>query len=333
MKHFFHSAWLLVALLSCGVKSTFAQTVLANDGKALMPITISSNVNSQTRELTATLSEYLQKISGATFVVKSGDRSEGIVVGTAQEFPAFAKRFDLTNPDTQEDYLIQSHDGGVYLIGATPLAVNHAVWDFLYRLGYRAFFPSPHWEIIPHHPNLAIDVDVFEHPSFLFRRIFCGSGSWPGNMERWQQWNQKNRMEGSIVVNTTHSWNQIYKKSQPEFDKHPEYFALVDGKRQTEVAHKKFCLSNNGLRQLIVQYALKYFQENPQENSVSIDPSDFGGWCQCDLCKAIGTPSDQMVVLANQVIDAVRAKYSGKYVAFYAYYDHSPPPSIRCIPV
>ena len=297
-----------------------------------MPIIISSNANSQTRKLATTLSEYLLKISGASFTIKSGDSTQGIVLGTAVEFPSFANKFDLTSSEKREDYLIQSHAGGVYLIGASELALNHAMWDFLYHLGYRDFFPSPEWEIIPHEPNLAINVNVFEHPSFLFRRIFCGSGSWPGNRERWQEWNQKNRMEGGIVVNTGHSWNEIYKEEKTEFDKHPEYFALVDGKRQVNASQKKFCISNAGLRQLIVRYALDYFKKNPQENSVSIEPSDMHGWCQCDQCKAMGNPSDQMVILANQVIDAVRAKYPGKYVAFYAYSDHSPPPSVRLHP-
>src|SRR5690606_7462105 len=83
---------------------------------------------------------------------------------------------------------------------------------------------------------------------------------------------------------------------------------------------------------LVGRYALDFFEKNPTAETVSIDPSDFGGWCQCEPCKAIGTPSDRQVVLANQTVKTVRAKHPGKYVAFYAYYDHSPPPSIKLEP-
>ncbi len=308
-----------------------AQTILTQDGKAQMPIVVSRTADADTREQATTLAKYLEHISGAKFEIKEGSADAGLALGTAAEFPAFKDQFRYTS-ETREDYLLRSHAGGVHLIAAGKLGVRHATWDLLYRLGYRAFFPSANWEIIPHEPNLKIAVDAHEHPDFLFRRIWPGSGSWPGNVDRWNRWDEINRMEGGVVVNTNHSWNLIATIYKDEFDRHPEYFALVDGKRQADAAHKKFCISNPGLRDLIGRYALDFFEKNPTAETVSIDPSDFGGWCQCELCKAIGTPSDRQVVLANQTVKTVRAKHPGKYVAFYAYYDHSPPPSVQLEP-
>jgi len=313
------------------VSSLPAQTVLTQNGKARMPIVVSRTADASTREQATTLAQYLEKISGARFEIKEGDADAGLALGTVAEFPAFKDQFQYT-AETREDYLLRSHAAGVHLIAVGPLGVRHATWDFLYRLGYRAFFPGANWEIIPHNPNLEISVNAQEHPDFHFRRIWSGGGSWPGNVERWNRWNEINRMEGGVVLNTSHSWNLIASTFKAEFDRHPEYFALVDGKRQFEAAHKKFCISNPGLRDLVGRYALDFFEKNPAAETVSIDPSDYGGWCQCEPCRAIGTPSDRQVVLANQTVKTVRARHPDKYVAFYAYYDHSPPPSIQLEP-
>src|SRR5690606_2782185 len=42
--------------------------------------------------------------------------------------------------------------------------------------------------------------------------------------------------------------------------------------------------------------------------------------------------TDRVVTLANEVAQAVNKKYPGKYVGIYAYYKHSPPPTIKVDP-
>ena len=63
-----------------------------------------------------------------------------------------------------------------------------------------------------------------------------------------------------------------------------------------------------------------------------MDPSDGGGWCQCEHCAKLGTVSDQAVTVANEVAAAVASKYPDKYVGMYAYNYHSPPPNVQVHP-
>ena len=63
--------------------------------------------------------------------------------------------------------MLRTHAKGAYLVGATEEGVRNAVWDFLFRLGYRQFFPGKNWEIVPKQPNLAIAVDELEKPDYL----------------------------------------------------------------------------------------------------------------------------------------------------------------------
>src|SRR5690606_7739416 len=118
-----------------------------------------------TKALAQTLADYLQKISGAAFAVDANAKvlsanTGGIAIGTVADFPDLAPQFDVTDPTKTEDYLLRSHADGVLLVGASDLAVRHAVWDLLYRLGYRQFFPGETWEVIPSEKNLRISVNT-----------------------------------------------------------------------------------------------------------------------------------------------------------------------------
>jgi hypothetical protein len=64
-----------------------------------------------------------------------------------------------------------------------------------------------------------------------------------------------------------------------------------------------------------------------------MDPSDGGHWCECDACGQVGSVSDLVVLLANEVAEAINGLGLGpKYVGIYAYNQHSPPPDIRVHP-
>src|SRR5690606_13485806 len=125
------------------------------------------------------------------------------------------------------------------------------VWDLLHRVGYRHFFPSKSWEIVPSTPSLSIAVDVKEHPAYLARRLWYGFGSWKENRDDKAAWDLHNRMATSLDIKSGHAYDTIHKANKAEFEKHPEYIVS-----QHPV---KFCVSNPGLRKLVVDYALRYF--------------------------------------------------------------------------
>jgi hypothetical protein len=82
-----------------------------------------------------------------------------------------------------------------------------------------------------------------------------------------------------------------------------------------------------------VDYAVNAVKKRPSLDSISLDPSDGGGWCQCAPCKAIGNVSDRALTLANASAEAINALGLGKkYVGMYAYNEHSPPPTIQVHP-
>lgn len=300
--------------------------LLAADGKALLPIMISPQAAGETRAVADELAGYLSKISGAKFEVKTGDGASGIVVGTALDFPG------LLVPDAgmaaRENYLLRAEKDRLLIIGQTQQAVGHAVWDVLHRLGFRQFLPGPTWEIVPHTPKLSLEVNISESPDYHSRRIWPGYGYLKERAEVCEQWNRRNRATSGIALVSGHSYEGFMHRHESELAQHPEYLALVAGKRQAP----KLCTANAELRRLFIDDALSQFTKNPELDSISCDPSDGGGWCECSDCAKIGSATDRALFLANEVAAAVNAKYPDRLIGMYAYNEHSPPPAIAAHP-
>ncbi len=320
-----------------GLGAPAVPVTLAENGVNKFPIIIAADASETTNKSAELLATYVEKITGAKPNIEKrsgsfGKETAGIVVSLFTQTKEFQQSISLHDPTRTEDYLLRSHKNGLFIMGATELALQHAVWDLLYRLGYRQFFPGAKWEIIPKSPTLELSVNAFEHPAYFSRRISIGYGSLPGNAKKFDEWRERNRVASGISLSTSHAYGRIMLRNKAAFEAHPEYMALVKGKRQSSLS-SKFCISNSGLRDLVVADSLRQFEKNPKLESVSLEPSDGGGWCECEECARMGSVSDRVVLLANQVAVAVNTKYPGKYVGIYAYSQHAPPPTINLHPM
>lgn len=325
-----------LALLCLGEGRAAGPSVtLARQGQAVLPVVVAPQAGPRVRLAADELAECLGRISGAEFRVEQGDGSRGLAVGVFREFPGLglAERFQPAALSRREEYLLRSHAQGVHLVGATENAVEHAVWDFLHRLGYRHFFPTETWEIVPRLSTLTVSLDVLERPDFYNRSAPRGA-SRTVDRDAWQRWQRRNRMTPAFTLNTGHSYGGIIRRNQAAFDAHPEYYALVDGKREFLGGDAtKFCISNPGLRELVVADAVNVIRQNPEQETISLDPSDGDNWCQCAACAALGSVSDRVVLLASEAAAAInRLGLGDKYVGIYAYSMHSPPPQIDAHP-
>ncbi len=308
-----------------------APVVLAASGQARLDVVIPTNASERIANLATNLSHYLGRMSGAGFAIRrAGQPEAGIVLGTASDFPGLAPEAlrQGHDPLQRENYLLRSHPGGLLLLGATDLAAEHAAWDLLHRLGYRQFFPGETWEVVPPASDLSIAVDSLEKPDFHTRRIWYGHGLWKYNARPYREWCARNRAVPGFALSTSHMYQSLIRRRKEEFEAHPEYRALVDGKRQGT----KLCISNPGLRALVVRDALETAAKNPGLDCISMEPSDGGGWCECEDCAAMGSISDRALTLANEVARALREASPGTHVGLLAYSQHSPPPTIAVEP-
>jgi hypothetical protein len=321
---------------------------LASGGRALLPIVISPQASDKTKAVAEELKKYLDQISGATFEITTGDGSSGIVLGTLEHFPHPELNDALKiyhSIDGKEALAIRTLPKQLLLLGATEKGASHAVYRFLEAMGCRWFFPSATatWDVIPQQAELSFARDITDRPAFLSRSIwyawyfFNDPGhplSTPENPRScasdFGEWLAHNRMGESFVVNAGHAYEAIARENAAEFEKHPEYWALVGGKRQGP----QFELSNPGLRKLIVDWAVAYFKNNPQADMVSVDPADGAGTSESEESKKMGPAGDLAFGMANEVARALQKEFPGqnKMVGMYAYNWHSDPPPFALEP-
>lgn len=312
---------------------TPVKVLIAEDGKALLPIIISENASASTKSNASKLAEYLGKIGGAKFKIETGDGTSGISIGLATDFPTLKLASTFKGDDIlrREEYLLRTHAGGLLVLGASDLAVQHGVWDLLSRLGYRQFFPGKNWEVVPYLQRMELGIDTLEKPDYHSRRIWYGYGAWDYAKEPYRDWCEKNRALQGVNLNTGHAYDGIVKALKKEFSNHNEYWPLLNNERK-EVRNPKPCLGNPDLRSLIVKNAVGQVKKNTLLDSISMDPSDGGGWCECKACSKLGSVSDQAITLANETATAINQEFPGKLVGIYGYNFHSPPPNIKVHP-
>ena len=326
---------LLIQSITAGLLAVGAEvveTTLVAGGKAMVPIVVGETASPPVRTAAEELGKQLQRISGATFEIKVGDGAAGLAVGVASDFPQlpFKDELAVTDIGGRERYVLRSHPGGVYIIGATEMAVEDAVWDFLYRLGYRQFYPTPNWEIVPKLSDIKVRLNADEKPDYYARNIKFNYGLTEYNEAPYREWCARNRMVMGFNARSSHAYRFIIERNKAAFDAHLEYYSLVNGERTS--SKSKICIGNPEVRRLVVADTLQQFREDPTSECNSVEPSDGGNWCECAQCAALGSITDRVVTLTNEVAAAVQKEFPGKYVAIYAYNLHSPPPSIPVHP-
>lgn len=329
----FRILFVATALLSSVISTSADEITIAVSGEAKLKIVVGAEADETVRLAARDLSQVLERISGAEFEVRSGTGVAGLVVGVPEDFTDLPFQTSFGDgPFERDDYRIVSGKEGLYLLGATPNAVEFAVWDLLLEFGYRFYFPSKTWEVVPERSRLQIDIDRLEKPDFYNRSAPRGGlrrTLRPWAIAEWEQWQVRNRTKSSFVLSTGHAYDGILSRHRAEFERNPEFLAVRDGKR----GGNKFCISNPGLRDLVVRDAVAQIEADPSRDSVSLDPSDGGGWCECEACQKMGSVSDRVVILCNAAAEAInRLGHGTKYVGTYAYNYHSPPPSVEVHP-
>lgn len=323
----------LVALMALGTLGTaIAQSqpfTIAVQGKPRCVIAVAEGAPSEVKSvIAAELAQVLQQVTRteALPVVNLPVRQPAIVLALAGDFPQMAKQQRLAELGP-EGYIIHTEPNRLWLLANTVLGLRHAVSGLLYEIGCRWYFADPVWTVIPHKPTLRVNLNLREKPAFKDRVIWYEWGAnTPVLREHYEAWFRRNRQGGHFPADCGHAYERYIPYS--EFSAHPEWFALVEGKRQPT----QLCVSNPEVQERMIAGVMALFEREPQRNMASIEPNDGGGYCECDRCKAIGNASDQAFYLANLVAKAVRTRYPDKWVGLYSYAYHSEPPRFRIEP-
>ncbi len=332
---------MVIVLPAFGVHAEAEEIVLAQDGVAALPI-----VASEGSGPAEDLANYLSRMSGAEFARLPKSEGAALFVGTFADFPR--SRIGLGEQLGAEEFVIRSDGGSLYLIGGGEQGVSHAVFTLLGELGCRWYFPGETWEEIPRRTTIKGVWDIRDKPDFaLGRRIWYGFGAYAKNKADWENWNQHNRMGGPEELQIGHTWAGL--NPAKDFDEHPDWFALVDGRRSPE----KPCYSHPEVIATMIDYARAAAASG--RKCISLSAPDGLGFCECEKCRSVfhgaeptrehGTlfaerpdgvtvniTSETFFGAVNRVAAEIGKDHPGVTLACYAYSAYSHPPSFDLHP-
>lgn len=327
----------LAVLLGTALSAAGATIAAAgkSDYAIVIPDTTPSNLILPMAEL---VQEAIRRCTGATLPIvreASQQNTPAIYLGQVQKLGPL--------PDMQRhECRLEMRGQDLYLFGANKKYVsrdtNHyryyemgearAAAEFLRRFCAAEFlFPGPRFVGLSVEPKTAIEVpDDFRYahaPAVTFNigrqhglyyDVFNGHycAPWYGEYGG-------------------HNYYQAVPHSQYA-EIHPEYFALLDGKRST---HGHLCISNPEVQKLILEEVIRHLDQGYQ--MVELSQTDGYRHCQCDNCKNlfnVTEPGEMLWILHRNIAEQVLALRPGKQVCIIAYGPtRTPPRTFRTFPV
>jgi hypothetical protein len=247
-------------------------------------------------------------------------------------FPAKLKSFG------PEGVYIKGDNQSVIIIGNSILALQQAIFIYLEQLGFSYLLPGELWQIIPKLSTAFKTINILTQPDYECRSIANGHGYF-GSLKlenEFNFWSKSNRLGNSFRMKVGHIYDEIVQRNAEIFKQHPEYFAQPGLAKGTLPSGAKFNVANKNLVKLIVEDAISRLEVQKKigegTDMISMEPSDGLGFCNTPDCIAIGTPSDQVYYLSNEVAKELQKKHTGTWVGLLAYSDHILPTKYKLEP-
>lgn len=305
---------------------------IAANGRPRAQIVVPAEATYLERFAASELQTYLERMSGARLPV--GAENEKAPAGYRFFIGATRKALQAgVKPDAQtmgrDGFALRSVPGGLVIVGRSDLGTLFGVYELLERyFDVRWFMPGDIGEHIPKAATLRMGtVNITFKPSFAFRWV--GTGEWALH----QRMNVR-ITAGGRDVGVKWQWHfHTFSKLIPTdkyYDEHPEYFALVNGKR----VPKQLCTSNPDVVREVAENLIAVLDANPDIEIITLSPNDGGGFCECERCAALDEPgrdwfgkhSRRLAIFYNKVARLVKEKHPKVLIKVGAYASYCRPP-------
>lgn len=284
------------------------------------------------------LQYFMRKITGVILPIVPESR--------AGDSPAFligpCKRVQEAHLDEQaaklkeDGVLIKTIGSDIALLGQNERGQIYSVYVLLEKfLGVR--FLAWDCNVVPKQRELNLpELDYTYSPPFMYRETLYFN-SFPKEIAARQRLNGPfTKCDASVggkmeFFPYVHSFDDLIPPEE-YFEKHPEYFSLLNGKRVALHVHSQLCLTNPDVLRIAKEKVMKWIEEHPDVPIIDVSQNDGEGACECDSCKAVvaeeGSQHGPIMRFVNAIADEVAKKYPDKWVETLAYAYAIKPPSI-----
>ncbi|HZT41118.1 MAG TPA: DUF4838 domain-containing protein [Chthonomonadaceae bacterium] len=315
----------LCALLLAVVSAAAGQEItLVKNGRSDYAIVIPPDAPPAIQHGAQELQRFLKQMSGAELPILTEDEAVGAgdhVIRIEQD-PALG----------EEELRIRTEPPRLILSGGGKRGALYACYALLEDvLGCRWY--TARISKIPKSRTIALGpLDIHQKPAFEYREPY-----YTESLDR--DWAVRNRTNGSLqhldesvggrvaYGKFVHTFNDLV-PPDVYFDKHPEYFSLINGKRMK--GYYQLCLTNPDVLKIVIAKVEEWIKENPNATIFSVSQNDTYNNCQCDNCKAVekeeGAPSGVLLRFVNAVADAIAKDHPNVLIDTLAYQWSEDPP-------
>lgn len=320
------------AIINKERKKKMSKQWISRGGKAEITIVMSSNPGKQEEYAASELKNYLDYITPSSIPI-GDENTPGAVIAIGS---AAARLGVAAGKELGEDGFTIRSVGNSLAIAGGKRGVIYGVYEFLEKLGCRFFTPT--CEKIPSIPDLELPElndtqvpvleyryhdysDIMRYPRFAVKCRLNGTmdGSAP----------IKEKFGGYLsYVWFVHTFEPCILNPEEWFDKHPEYFSMVDGKRIKE--RTQLCLTNPDVLRIAIEKVTAALREYPGCRLISVSQNDWGNNCTCPECRKIdeaeGSGAGSLIWFINQVAEAIEPEFPDVIVDTLAYKYSRPAP-------
>ncbi len=314
-------------------------------------IVIPAEASPPVRTAAIELQDHFRQIAGLELpVVTAADAGSDkeILLGASDRLAAAAPDVDVAAMG-EEEYLLRTDASRLIIVGGEPRGTLYGVYALLRdHLGCRWFTPE-----LSHIPNRELislgPLDVRYLPPLEYRTHFLS-----GTIED-PVWCARNQLNGFCNAALPEYGGQIrhwqfghsfHDLLPPEkyYDEHPEYFALVRGKRLKHLT-QPCCTSEDvirvvteNLRQRILENIENGKEHPEQEDQVFyLAQNDWGNNCTCPKCNQLMENEEAAIApllyLCNRVVEELDQEFPAKSMMTIAYrFSRKPPRTMQAHP-
>lgn len=230
--------------------------------------------------------------------------------------------FILDNSNDENGFSYNIEENTLYFKAKNEQAFVYSVYDFLEQIVGCGFY-STDYEFIPKIETLDINFAPYSfNPPIDYREVYYKDFENPTFAE-------KLKMNTSKMHESWGFWCHSFQLLLPYdlFDEHPEYFALIDGKR---IPKGEPCLSNPNVRRIIKKNLKRFMEERPECKYWSVSQNDDNLYCRCPECAAKDDYDESQMGSILDFVNEVANEFPNKIISTLAYwYSRKPPKHTR----
>jgi len=314
---------------------------------------------------------YLELITGAALpMMPAGKEPAGPCLFVGDERLADAKSL-RPGKLPENGFRIGVRGNSAFIIGTDKLATLHGVYSFLEKCcGCHWTAPGDANETVPRRNSISIESpDYMASPGLPLRGMNLGGRLWKGGRDIEQlDWMARNKMNfcamgeidywpeyrehavreikekrGMTLMVGCHTWTHFLNPNQ-YFKKHPEYYALVRGKRLNPMTPGSggamVCLTHPDVPRIMEENVIMFLSQNPEVDILGLSQNDGNNWCECPRCACleplvgrrfspiVPVKTRSNLFLINKIVERVVKVFPNKRFAAMAYSHTLEPPDI-----